>query len=723
MKKNFVSATTEYTTLEKSVAAPYLRKSFVLNDEPTKAEIKICGLGFYRLFVNGKDVTKGHLAPYISNPEHCCYYDVYDITQWLSRGENVIGVHLGNGFMNSYGGGVWDFEKAYGRGAPRVAFEVNITAGGKSVFFDATEGVLTHASAVLSDDLRLGEVYDATQEIKCWSEPGFDASAWTPAIEASAPGGVLRESKVEPITVIKELSPVSITEEDDGFLYDFGLNSAGVWRLNVKGTRGQKITFRHCEFLVDGRFYSGNLAFPSPQHKFYDDAQTVEFICSGEEDEYIPHFCYLGFRYVLVKGITKEQATKDLLTYLVMSSDLSSIGGFECSDERINTLWRMVDNANRSNFYYFPTDCPHREKNGWTGDASLSSDQMILQYDTSRSWRQWLETICDTQDDRGVLPGIVPTGGWGFAWGNGPTWDSVLFNLPYMLYKYRGELEAASECRDSMIKYLEYIMTRRSENGTIAIGLGDWVPVGKDSHDYDAPLALTDSVMVMDIAAKASEMLHALGDNNASAYAKSIYNEMRATVRRELVDLDTMLVAGDCQSSQAIALYYGVFDEAEKMQAFSHLLRQIRAKDDTFDCGFIGMHCIFHVLSEFGEDGLAFRMIAHDGFPSYTDLIKQGQTAMWEHFIEYDDHPYDKSMNHHFLGDISRWFMTRLAGLNVVDSTTVRLTPSTADGAITSASAYYDLPLGRVEVSWKLDEDGEIALTCSAPRGVEIIRD
>ena len=723
MKKKFISATEAYSTLEKAVASPYLRRSFILNSELKKSEIRVCGLGFYRLFVNGKDITKGHLAPYISNPEHYCYYDTYDISAWLHTGENVIGFRLGNGFMNSFGGGVWDFDKAVWRGAPRLAFELDIQTESESISICADECVLTHPSGILRDELRLGEIYDATEELTGWAEPGFDVSDWTPAIRVESPSGELIASDVEPITIIREICPVSITEEDDGFLYDFGINSAGVWKLKVKGERGQQIVFRHAEFLDNGRFYNENLGFNSQGYEFYNDNQTVKFICSGQMDEYVPNFCYFGFRYVLVKGITKEQATKDLLTYLVMSSDIATIGGFSCSDERINTLWQMVDNANRSNFYYFPTDCPHREKNGWTGDASLSADQMVLQYDVSRSWRQWLDNICAAQDERGTIPGIVPTAGWGFAWGNGPAWDSVLFNLPYTLYKYRGELDAIRRSKESMLKYLRYIMTRRSENGVIAIGLGDWVPVGKDSHHYDAPLALTDSVMVMDMARKAVEMLHAIGDNVAASYAESIYTEMRGVIRRELIDEETMLVLGDCQSSQAIAIYYGVFDECEKERAFSHLLRQIHAKDDTFDCGFIGMHCIFHVLSDMGESGLAFRMITHDGFPSYTDLIKQGQTAMWEHFIEYDDRPYDKSMNHHFLGDISRWFMTRLAGLNVVDSETVRLTPSTADGAITSASAYYDLPKGRVEVSWKLDSNGKISLTYTAPEGVKVIQD
>lgn len=721
MNKNFVSATTEYSTFEHAVASPYLRRSFTLAKKPEKAEIKVCGLGFYRFFVNGKDITRGHLSPYISNPDHICYYDTYNIEEYLTDGENVIGFRLGNGMQNCFGGGVWDFDKASFRDVPKLAFELSVSCGGDVIHFDATEGVVTHPSGILRDDLRLGEIYDASKEIVGWSEPDFDASAWTPAIPAKSPEGEMIASRVEPIVVTAESGPVSITPEDDGFLYDFGTNSAGVWRLKIRGEKGQEIILQHGEFLYKGKFYSLNLSFEGRGFEFYNENQTVKFICSGGDDEYVPSFTYFGYRYVLVKGITEKQATEGLLTRLTMSTNLRSIGGFSCSDERINTLWRMVDNANRSNYYHFPTDCPHREKNGWTGDASLSADQMALQYDTSLSWRQWLENIRAAQTEEGVIPGIVPTGGWGFAWGNGPTWDSVLFNLPYMLYKYRGETEAVRESRSAMIKYLRYVMSRRSECGTIAIGLGDWVPVNKESHDYDAPLALTDSVMVMDMAAKAAEMLRAIDDGEGGEYAESIYREMRETVRRELVDPDTMLVRGDCQSSQAIALYYGVFNDDEKHRAFEHLIRQIHSKEDTFDCGFIGMHCIFHVLSEFGEDALAFSMITHDGFPSYTDLIKEGQTAMCEHFRIYDG-PYGESLNHHFLGDISRWFMTRLAGLNIVDASTVRLTPSTAGGAITSASAYYDLPKGRVTVSWHLDEQSNISLSYTVPDGVTVIK-
>lgn len=718
MNKDFIKATEEYCSLDKHVPAPYLRRSFLLPEVPSEAEISVCGLGFYILYINGHNVTKGHLAPYISNPDDICYYDTYDIREYLAEGENVIGIMLGNGFMNCFGGAVWDFDKAAFRGAPRVALDFRCTCGTEEISFIADDSFRTHPSPLLFDDLRLGEIYDSRLELPGWNLPGYDDSDWTPALRAETPRGDMRLCEAEPIKAIKTVKPVSITKEGDAYIYDFGTNSAGVCRLKVKGECGQKITMWHAELLVNGAFYNKNIRFPN--HDYYDEYnQTDRFICSGGEDEYAPLFRYNGFRYVKVEGITEEWATEELLTYEVMSSALKVIGGFSCSDERLNTLYRMVDNANRSNFYYFPTDCPHREKNGWTGDASLSADDMILMYDTERSWREWLNNIRKAQDDRGALPGIVPTSGWGFAWGNGPAWDSVLFNLPYMLYRFRGSTEVVRENAHAMIRYLEYILSRRSEDGTVAIGLGDWVPVNRPAHAYAPPLALTDSIMVMDMARKAEEMLRAVGYTLRADFAESIYKEMRATVRRELVDLDTMVVKGECQSSQAIALYYGVFDEDEGQRAFDHLVSYIEQNDCAFDCGFIGMHCIFHVLSEFGRSDLAYRMITRDRFPSYTLLIEQGVTAMVEHFMDEGKSNPD-SYNHHFLGDVARWLTIRLAGLNVIDHKTVRIAPCPVEG-VDHAEAYYDLPPGRVSVKWYRGVDGGITVEHTAPEGVTVL--
>lgn len=687
--------------------------------EPESVSLSICGLGFYRLFLNGTEITKGALALYISNPDHYCYYDVYDVSEHLQAGENVIGILLGNRFMNPFGGAIWDFDKAEWLGAPRVALELTAQGEGKELMLEADERFKVHASPILFDELRMGEQYDANLEIPGWNLPGFDDLSWKNAIWAQAPRGVLKKCEAEPILVQKRIKPVSVTKCEDGYLYDFGENTAGLTELHIAADPGQKIVLWHGEILKNGRFYNGNIIFQRPGYEYYKEynQKTVYIAKGGEKEIHIPSFTYYGFRYVLVQGLKEEQAGEELLTCLVMNSDLRHIGGFSCSDETANTLFEMVQRSDLANFYYFPTDCPHREKNGWTGDASMSADHMVLLYDVEKSWREWLANIRKSQNDAGALPGIVPTAGWGFDWANGPAWDSVLFNLPYMLYKYRGNTEVIAENAHAMLRYLEYILTRRNDDGTVAIGLGDWVPVGKNADEYDAPLVVTDSIMVMDMARKASEILRAIGYARPAEFAENVYRDMRDAIRNHLIDFSVMEVAGTCQSSQALALYYGVFEKNEEKPAFANLLKYIHQKNDCFDCGFLGMHVLFHVLSDHGQGELAYHMITKKEYPSYGYLLACGDTAIPEKILPPGEN--EDSHNHHFLGDIARWFMTRVVGLYVVDDTHVRIRPDFIS-SLTWARACYELPAGRVEVSWeKKEEVYEVKVSC--PKGVECI--
>ena len=176
MNKNFIKATYKKNELYDHVPAPYFRKSFSIDSLPESAEISICGLGFYRLYINGQDITKGPLAPYISNPDHYCYVDKYDIKKYLFEGENVIGILLGNGFMNPVGGFVWDFQKVDWAAPPCLALECTLTMGENTVTFEADTTFKTHPSPILFDEYRFGEEYDARLELEGWNLPGFDDS-------------------------------------------------------------------------------------------------------------------------------------------------------------------------------------------------------------------------------------------------------------------------------------------------------------------------------------------------------------------------------------------------------------------------------------------------------------------------------------------------------------------------------------------------------------------
>lgn len=713
--KCFIKATNEFNTFEKFVPAPYFRKVFTVNSA-ADAQIKIAVCGFYKLFINGEDITKGALAPYISNPDDIVYQDNYTVK--LNAGENVIGVMLGNGFVNNPGGWVWFFNESPFRAAPQFALQ--LTCG--DVVVESDESFKATSSPITFDDYRYGEHYDANLELDGWNNTGFDDSAWVNALPAPTPRGEVRVCEAEPIVVTKELKPVSITKMDNGYLYDFGQNCAGVCRLSICGTKGQRVEMQHGELLIDGKMDIKYIWFPYNENGIHwpFDKQYIHkdiYICKGNGVEsYTPSFTYHGFQYVMVTGISDDQATEDLLTYIVMNSHLKPCGNFTTSDKTLSALYDMTLRSDLANFYYFPTDCPQREKNGWTADAALSAEQTLLKMDATISYREWMRNICKAQDSRGALPGIVPTGGWGFTWGNGPAWDGVLATLPYFSYKYRGDKQIIRESSGAFVKYLHYLTTRNDENGLLGIGLGDWCHVGERYRKPTAPLVVTDTIMAIDIATKMAHLLCAVDMKAQSDFASRVAEQYRDAFRAKLIDFDTMTVKGSCQSSQAMALYYSLFNEDEKQSAFARLLELIDEKDGHMDVGVLGARVIFHVLSDFGHTDLAYNMITRPDFPSYGYIVELGLNTLWEKFTR---EPME-SINHHFWGDITAWFVKVLAGLdynpNATDLGRVDIKPHIVEN-LNDAAAYYDSNYGRIETSW-VKNDAKVTLTVKVPDGM-----
>ena len=733
----FISASKAYSTFSERVPAPLFRRSFIVDGPVESASVTLCGLGFYELYLNGTRLTKGLLAPYISNPDDILYYDTYDLAALLQNGKNTLAVILGNGMLNCPGGEIWDFQTARFRSAPKLAlsFEAKL-ADGSPLSFEADERFVCAPSAIVYDDLRVGEFYDARLAQEGWNRPDFDDSDWTPAIPAETPRGECRLCHAEPIVITRELAPVSVrrgaiglqpeirdtlpvVEPDgvealtEGWLYDFGVNAAGNCRLKVQGHPGQKIVLQYGETLDE----NGNLDLRGMSFLPRAFNHRDIYICRGEGEEiFTPAFAYHGFQYCLVLGLEDDQAAPGLLTYLVMNSDLKDRGDFSCSDPVLNQIQSAVRVSDLANFYYFPTDCPHREKNGWTADAALSAEQVLLNFSAENSYREWLNNIRKAQREDGALPGIIPTTSWGFDWGNGPAWDSIIAYLPYFIWRYRGDTQIIRENAAAIMRYLHYITTRRDADGLIHIGLGDWCPSAREAaDDHKAPLELTDTLMCMDIAAKAAKMFRAVGMHAQSAFAQTVHDEFRAAGRRHLIDPGSMIALGACQTSQAMSIFYDLFDEAEKPAAFRVLVQMIEQNDGLMDVGVLGARVLFRVLSRYGRTDLAYSMISTDRYPSYGYWMRQGATSLWELF-----HPvggYPGSHNHHFWGDVSGWMIENLAGIQINpledDVNRVHIQPRFID-ALDHASAYHIAPAGKIESSWKR-ENGGITLTLTIP--------
>ena len=704
----FYCATQKFNDLTAPHPAYYFRQT-AFSQRTAKARLRVAVSGLYELWFNGEKITRGFLSPYFSNPNHIIYYDEYEIT--CSEGKNVFTLLLGNGFHNNPGGYIWDFDKADFRSAPIVSTELISDAE------ISLSPFRIHPSPIRFDDYRFGEVYDARFETDGFCDVTFDDSSWELAKEAKAPLGEIRRADVPPIVCDEEIKPISVTRVADGYIYDFGESNAGVCRLSIIGERGQRIELRHADSLSEGDLNLVQVWFL--RNETWDrDREIVHrdvYICRGGGREiYQPSFTYHGFRYVKVSGITEGQATKELLTFRVYHTSLATRGGFSTSDKVLSELQTMTRRSILSNFYHFPTDCPQREKNGWTADAALSAEAALLNFDPERCYREWMRNIRLAQRADGALPGIVPTGGWGFEWGNGPAWDSVLAYLPYFTFIYRGECEMIRDSQTAFISYLKYLRRRADGSGLLAIGLGDWCHVG--GIEPKAPLILTDSIMAMDIASKIAEMLYAIGERSDADLAAAEAKKYRLAIREHLIDKAALTARGECQTSQAMSIFYGVFEDDEKEDAFLRLLDFISEADNHMDLGVLGGRVIFHVLSEFGYSDLAYKMIARPDYPSYGNWILRGATTLWENFLPDGV----SSMNHHFWGDISAWFIKCIAGIRINpekrDTGAFEIRPSFIS-EITHAEAFHDAVLGRISSAWVRDKDG-IILTLQFPEGM-----
>ncbi len=664
MLSHFIKATNEYSTLDKYVPAPYFRQIFEIVSEVKSVVLYITGLGFYEAHINATDITKGILAPYISNPEHYVYYDKYDITDKVNSGKNILAVILGNGLQNSSGGYIWDFDKASWRGAPLLSFIIEVIyKSGEREIIESSEKTKTAPSPILYDDERHGEYYDARAEIPGWDSKTFDDSAWANALPAEMPKGEQRLCEANPIIEKERLRPISITEYQDGYIYDFGQNNAGLTELVIRNSApGQKITLRYFEVVVDGKPFFDNIRFVHDERTH--DYQKNIYYCKGAKlERHLPRFTYDGFRYVYITGITGEQATAELLTYITYSCDMKQIGSFVCSNEIINRLQEATVRSDFSNFYYFPTDCPQREKNGWTADASLSAEQMLYNITPENNYREWMRNIYKALNEQNQLPGIIPTAGWGYGCGFGPSWDIVIVNLPYNTYRYRGDTEIIRECAEPLNRYLHYLYSKLNDKNLLETGLGDWCEPDKPEGDFVTPLVVTASISGVEILRKAIFIFNTLGFDRYLRFAEDFETKLTSAIREHLIDYTDCSVFGNTQTAQAMGLYYGFFDEENRQKAMEKLLELIDEKDKHCYCGVVGASVFYKVLAENGYVNLAYDIITRSDFPSYGNWIARDATTLWETYRRDGD--TINSLNHHFWGFISEWFYKYLAGIKI----------------------------------------------------------
>jgi len=636
--------------------APMFRKAFMLPDRPLAARAYVCGLGYHELSINGKRIGDAVLEPAPTRFDRRSLYVVHDVTDAFVKGANAVGVMLGTGLYDCHTQEVWDFRTAPWRDRPKMLFQLHVDLADGSTWQLVSDGSWKVTSGPITfNGLRNGESYDACLEKPDWSVAVCDDSAWAPVAIIPGPGGELRWEKLPPCRVTQTLRPVAITQPKPGmYIVDMGQSFAGWGRIRVRGKAGDTVVLRYAEKLTaDGALDPSNINMFVKTGPF----QTDQYTLKGQgQEQWEPRFTYHGFRYVEITGWPGTPSLEDI-DGRVIHTDFAPVGAFECSNALLNKIQTAARWSTVSNYHGVPTDCPHREKCGWTGDASLSAEQVLLNYAAATAYAKWMDDIADVQRPNGQVPGIAPTGGWGFNWGSGPAWDSALTHVPWYVYLYTGDPSVLEAQYEHMKRLVDFTSTMAT-NDTVTFGLGDWCPPGSDPNGHPCPTAVTSTGYYYAGASLVAQAAKMLGKADDAARYAELAARIKKAWQKKFFDAAAGQVTSNSQTANSAGLFFGLIDAADAPRVLQALITDIDARDGHGFFGILGAKYVLQALTDAGRADVAYRIASKDTFPSWGLWIRQGATSLWE---KWDG---SSSRLHHVFSDISAWFYKALAGIN-----------------------------------------------------------
>ena len=688
-----------------TLPAPYFRKVFEPIKKIKSARAYIAAAGLYELYLNGKKVGDHRLDPMYTRFDRRNLYVSYDVTANLNDGKNAVGVLLGNGWYNHQSLAVWNFDKAPWRARPTFCLDLRIT------YIDGTTEVITSGndwktslSPIISNSIYTAEHYDARLEQKGWNTVFFDDSKWKGIALRAAPSKNIVSQTMHPIRNVDEIKVKSMLKFNDStYVFDLGRNIAGVTKIKLKGERGTVIRLKHAERLdSSGHADLSNIDVYHRPKDNLDPFQTDIFILKGDgEEEFMPLFNYKGFQYIEVSSSKPIRLNEKSLTGYFMHSDVPAVGKISSSNSLIDKIWWATNNSYLSNLYGFPTDCPQREKNGWTGDGHFAVETGLYNFDGITVYEKWMADHRDEQQPNGVLPDIIPTGGWGYGTANGTDWTSTIAIIPWDIFMFYGDSKLLAANYQSIKQYVNYV-DGISKGHLTTFGRGDWVPVKSTSN-----LEYTSSVYFYvdaNILAKAAKLFNR--KNDYLIYSKLAEN-IKNAINAKFFNATTGLYGKGVQTELSIALQWKIVPETYIQIVANNLAKRVIADGMHIDVGVLGAKAVLNALSENGHSDVAYKLAAQDTYPGWGWWIVNGATTLHENWDM--DAKRDISDNHMMFGEIGAWFFKGIGGIKVDEQQpgfkNVLLKPHFVEG-LTHFAAMHKSPFGTILSSWKRTAKG-----------------
>lgn len=622
-----------------------------------EATLFITGLGYFEAYINGVRVSDEHFIPAMTDYEkrdlskvhmpifdtlsHRIYYHKYDVTASLINGKNVLAAHIGAGWYGQH--------ESPNEGMPywgdnTLVFSIKLKDFDGNVTFinSSSDNTKFRKSYILETSLYYGEYHDARCYPEGWKTAEFDDSSWKYSKTRTAPDTVLEECFFPCDKVIRTIQPKVIYEFGDRKIYDIGELAAGyaVLEFEEHARNNERATLRYADELnEDGSLqfhYCGGTSRMQRDHFVYD--------MRAKGQEFHPHFTWHAGRYIEVTGICHMKE------YRVIQSDIKKTSDFSCDNETLQWIFDAYVRTQNANIHgCVPSDCPHRERLGYTGDGQLTCGAVMSVFDAKEMYKKWMADIRDCQDKVG---GHVQHTAPFYGGGGGPGgWGGAAVIVPYRYYKFYNDASVLSDSYESMKAYLKY-MVNHCEDGIVTSEekggwcLGDWCPLG---NKVTIPEAFVNTYFLAKCAEMTAETAEILGFNEEIAVYKKLAEDSKSALIKHFYNKETSSFCEGTQGADAFALDLGLGNEETKknfIQKYEKLL--------TFDTGIFGTDLVIRMLFKLGKGDIAYKMLINEEITSFYNMKKHGAATLWENWDGCDSrcHPMFGAVIEYFFSDI-----------------------------------------------------------------------
>jgi len=698
--------------------SPLFRKEFKASKKIQSATAYITAHGMYEACINGKRVSDYYLTPGWTSYSTRLQYQTYDITNLLNQGNNAVGVTLGSGWYRGYLG--WTGNKNIWGKDIALLFQLDITyTDGSKESIVSDESWKSSIGSIVSAEIYNGETIDARKEKFGWCNAGYDAADWSGVTVKDYSKSVLVATQNEPVKKHETFTPLKIITTPKGEkVIDFGQNLVGWVIAKAKGNAGDKIKISHAEVLdKEGNFYTENLRAAK--------AQGIYILKGGAEETFEPHFTFYGFRYIKIEGYPGEIKLENF-TAVTLYSNMEPTGTFTCSNPLINQLQHNIQWGQKGNFLDIPTDCPQRdERLGWTGDAQVFSRTASFNMHVNNFFTKWMKDVATDQLPNGRVPYVIPNTIGPDAAGSAG-WADAATVIPWNMYLAYGNKRILKQQYASMKAWVDFMESKsKGDLWNTGFHFGDWLFYRPDD-DNKGRSAVTDKYLIAQcFYAHSTQLLinaaNVLGKSDDAAKYAQLLQRIKDAFLNEYMTPNGSLVSGT-KTAYVLALNFDMLPESQRAQAAQRLVDNIKSYDNHLTTGFLGTPYLCHVLTHFGYDSVAYKLLLQDTYPSWLYPVKMGATTIWERWDgQKPDSTFQtpgmNSFNHYAYGAIGDWMYRTVAGIDTYADAPgykhIRIMPHIG-GNLTYANADLKTYYGTVSSHWKID-NGKLQLDVQIP--------